>query len=273
MDFSCYDVKKALKDIFDIENMTISTETLKIIQPEMIKDAFRKKAKLYHPDRANIIGMSETLLNEKFKIINNSYQFLLSLTKENLQLNKIIEESVQNPFGKVYNNNFNTFNSRPKKKAEPKAEKPKEKRQEYNFNYNKYKSNTFYYSGIFPKRKLRLSEFLFYSKKIDWHTMIRSIVWQFQVRPRFGEIGVDYNYLDTDEVMYILKNVRLNERFGEACIRLGYLDNFKSNVILGKQKNYNNPIGKFYTSNNILSEASLLLMLETLKEHNAKYRI
>ncbi|HPO50410.1 MAG TPA: DnaJ domain-containing protein [Spirochaetota bacterium] len=264
MDFTYNDLARAFKNIFDIDNLYISNETIKRIEPESIKIAFRKKAKLCHPDMANLTGINENTLNEKFKLINESYKFLLSIINENEKIFDVINK--ENLKSKFQNTSANFNQKNQNKKTYP----PPKKNGDFSCGdkYKRYKTGTFYYSGAIPQRKLRFSEFLFYSGKIDWHTMITSIVRQFQVRPRFGEIGAEFNFFGIDDICYILKNTRIGEKFGEAAIRLNLIDLYKSNVILGKQKNYNYPIGKFFIENGILNEHKLSLALEDLKKHN-----
>ncbi|HOV14105.1 MAG TPA: DnaJ domain-containing protein [Spirochaetota bacterium] len=259
MVFTSKEIYKAVNDIFDSDYNTISNDFIKNIHPESLKSAYRKRVKQFHPDRAKIIGVSESILTEKFKSISNSYQFLLSVVKESEKLQFIQKSNYQNAQNNCY-----------KKKDEYKEPHKKEENLKPKYNYNKYKVKSFYCSTGIPNRKLRLSEFLFYSKLIDWHTMIRSIVWQFQVRPRFGEIAISYNFLTDEHVNFILKNLRMNEKFGEAAMRLGFIDLFKTNVILGKQKFYNNPIGKYFIENGILNQEKLTGILESLRRHNLK---
>ncbi|OHD12594.1 MAG: hypothetical protein A2086_16050 [Spirochaetes bacterium GWD1_27_9] len=264
MDLTIDNIQNALKEIFDAKDYSVST--LKFIQPDMIKDAFRKKAKLFHPDRALIVGISEDILNEKFKKINDCYQFLISVVSDSSKINHLLNLKI----------NIKPTNVQPKKqdfKTNYYTHK-KEEKQNYQY-YKKHQAQQtnyvkIYFSGIFPKRRLRFSEYLYYSKLIDWHTMIRSLVWQYKLRPRIGEIGVDFNFLKKEDITDILKNIKPNEKFGDTAVRMQLLTNFQLNVILGKQKNYNLPIGKFFIEEGIFTINQISKLLIEHKEFNLR---
>ena len=238
------EINKAVNDIFDT-NFKTNDNFLKNMQVDTLKRAFRKRVKQFHPDRARIVGVNESILTEKFKSINESYKLLLSIVKEgetiiqkteNKNENNTTQNHTKDHINKKesyrYANRYNKYNFKSKSSYD-------------RYSYEKYKVKSFYSTSGIPNRRLRLSEYLFYSGLIDWHTMIRSIVWQLQVRPRFGEIARQFNFLSSEKIDIILKNVRAKEKFGDAAMRLGFIDLYKYNVILGRQKLYNNPIGKF----------------------------
>jgi hypothetical protein len=237
----------ALRELFDYKTDDIYPNTINFIQIEMLKDAFRKKAKMYHPDRSTILGKSESELNEKFKNLNNNYQFLLTMLKENIKPANNFEENIY-----------------PHKEKKPVYKKNEESNK-------KTKIDNFFYSGVLPKRKLRFAEYLYYCKIIDWQTMIKALVWQFQSRPRIGEIGISTSYLDKDTIIQILRNSKLNERFGEAALRMGKLTNYQLYVLLGKQKHFGIQIGKFFISAKILTRFQVENYLLENQIYNLKY--
>jgi len=243
MEMNKYNIKSALKDLFDFESIEVIQNPLDVIQLEMIKDAFRKKAKNFHPDRAAVLGINESLLNEKFKRLNDSYQFLISIIKDN---KKIVV-------------NYNT------KKSEGYPDKSQKS------SGSKFERDDFFYEGLIPKRKLRFAEFLYFKKIISWNNLIKSIVFQYQMRPRIGEIGVINNFLTNDEVSEILKNIKLNENFGKVAIRLGKLNDYQLSLILSKQKKLNLPIGKYFIDKKILTMIQLQKYLLEKQEFNLSF--
>lgn len=121
---------------------------------------------------------------------------------------------------------------------------------------------------MMPHRKLRFGEFLFYKQIIAWHTLIQAIVWQHRVRPRIGRIALDLNYLEPRDIVTLLRNRKYREPFCRAAVRLGFLDNYQRIVLLGRQRNYNLPLGKFFLDARILGEEALEHYVHENRIHN-----
>lgn len=127
-----------------------------------------------------------------------------------------------------------------------------------------------YYNGPIPKRQLRFAEFLYYSGIIPWKTIIEALVWQYRQRPRVGEIAVEMSYIDRDTIIKVIKNMRFREKFGETCLRMGFLTQFQLNIIIGNQKKIDKPIGKYFIEQNYLSQNEIIKLLEENRKHNLK---
>ena len=241
MTHSISGIQSAINDLFDVNYGNIS---VRFIQPEMVKDAFRKKAKQCHPDRAITLGIDKSLLTTRFKKINDSYHILLKISENNQLLNQLIENEKRTKikqYHPIYKNN------------------------------NKPEREKIFYEGKIPARKLRFSEFLYYQGFIDWETMIKSLVWQYRNRPRFGEIAIDFNFINQNEIIQVFKNIKMPEKFGDAAVRLGLITIHQHNIILSKQLIYNNPIGKYFIENNVMESNKIYRELVKQRVHNNKF--
>lgn len=127
-----------------------------------------------------------------------------------------------------------------------------------------------YYNGLLPKRRLRFAEYLYYSGIIPWKSIIEALVWQYRQRPRVGEIAVEMRYLDRDAIIKVIKNMKFREKFGETCLRMGFLTQFQLNIIIGNQKKLDKPIGKYFVEQNYLSQNGINRLLEENRKHNLK---
>jgi len=107
---------------------------------------------------------------------------------------------------------------------------------------------------------------------IDWKTMIDAVTWQYRVRPKVGEIGRSYRFLDFMSVNSVLKSSPRGELFGATALKLGVLDPRQLRVMLGKQHQLNYPIGRFFTDHEILSKDEVERLLLLNKRHNRHYR-
>ena len=128
----------------------------------------------------------------------------------------------------------------------------------------------FFFNGTLPKRNLRLGEYLFYRRVISWGTLINAILWQSRARPRLGEIALDLHYLEQRDILEILKKKNLNEPFGEAAVRLGFISAFHRFVLLGQQRRYGLPLGKFFVDLHLLNEADLKRYVQENQLHNIR---
>ncbi len=217
-----------------------SGDTLNYLQPEGIKNAYRKKAKLYHPDTSNLKYQSKNELSLLFNELNNAYKLLLSYVDK-----------------KDYSNNYYFF-----------ILKNNLNNQKYSNNVN----NDFYYSGVIPKRTLRIGEYLYYSKYISWKSLINAIVAQYKSRPKIGDLCMKFNFLDSDEINIIIKNIKTHEKFGETAKRLGLLNDYQIFVAVGFQRKYNMHFGKYFIENNIFTINEFEYFVEQCKNYNKKIK-
>lgn len=217
-----------------------------------IKMEYRKKAMLFHPDRSVLLGENRGLLEEKFKQINHAYGILKSEFKEKSFILRL--KSVVPP---VTSGNQGSGDSEAKRgRAAPVQKAPVPE---------------FFFNGALPKRALRLGEYLFYRRVISWGTLINAIVWQYRNRPRLGAIALQLNYLNPQDIGAILKGRLLNEPFGQAAVRLGFISDYRRFVLLGRQRRYGLPLGKFFLDLQIFHEAELEQYLQENRLHNSLY--
>ena len=102
--------------------------------------------------------------------------------------------------------------------------------------------------------------------------MIDAITWQHRVRPKVGEIGRSYRFLDFDAVSRILRVSPRGELFGSTAMKLGVLDRRQLSVMLGKQYQLNYPIGRYFLEKDILSRPEIDHLLVQHRRHNSRFR-
>jgi len=119
-----------------------------------------------------------------------------------------------------------------------------------------------------PARRLRFAQYLYYAGVIDWATLIAAMRWQQRTRPLLGQIARQMSYLTLDDVCAILKERTLGERFGDAAVRLRRLDQRRLLTILGRQRRFDRPIGRYFTENHIVRPEDLARLLERHAAHN-----
>ncbi len=125
-----------------------------------------------------------------------------------------------------------------------------------------------FHSGSVPRTKLRFAQFLYYSKRIDWETLIKSLSWQFRSRPKLGEIGIGLGYLARTDIAFVLANRKTCEPFGAAMVRFGLVDPYRLSVMLGRQRLMGLPIGRYFVDNGHMIPGEIDAWLEALYRHN-----
>jgi len=240
-----------------------SFDKLQSLSLKDLKSIFHSKAKLFHPDRAKISGKSEEYLQNRFKELNNACSLLNEYIKTRSSKNF-------SDFRKVYNAQRNENNYSNKKDSEFFYSFKNSREDSDNNNQADIDSdkNDFYFTGKTPQRILRLGEFLYYSKRISWKTLIKALIYQYQRRPKLGELCLNLGFINNHEIFYIIKNLNRSEKFGECAVRLNCLSNYQLLVGLGMQKKYNYPIGKFFTDKSIFSDINLNQLVVKQHEHN-----
>lgn len=253
-----------------------------------IKREFRKKALQFHPDRAEYLGKNKGQMEEKFKQINHAYGVLKSALDDDyliLRPQTVFTGTAaarrrrepgpdfsRKQTYRTRNQHQNQNRTWRKKTAKrPGADKTRPDKSKPQDPYQKNRRKHYFFEGSIPKRELRLGEYLFYNRIIAWRTLISAIVWQHRMRPRLGQIAMDLNYMAPQDIMTILKNKKFKEPFGMAAVRLGLLDQYKRFVLLGRQRSFNFPLGRYFLDYNILTETSLEQHIRENRIHNLHY--
>lgn len=223
-------VERALSVLFGEGSRHISTASLGNLDNAILKTAFRQRSMHFHPDRSRQLQISEEVLDSQFKRLHGAYRLLnrLNNNDESLRIDMATQSSV---------------------KTEKTGRHP-------------------YYRGSMPQMPLRFAQYLYYAGIINWDTLIDALIWQTRVRPKIGDIGREYQFLDHENIIDIIKNGGRNELFGDTAIRMGLLNRFKLNVLVGKQHNMNLPIGRYFVEKNVLSRGQVRVLVERVKIHN-----
>ena len=124
---------------------------------------------------------------------------------------------------------------------------------------------------IVPVRRLRLAEYLYYTGRVSWESLIHAIVWQRRGRPRFGEVARRFGSMTKEDLLQVLRSQRRNERTGEAAERLRVLSPEEVRLILCCQRTLQKPIGRYFVEAGQITRAELAQCLSELRMHNARY--
>lgn len=132
-------------------------------------------------------------------------------------------------------------------------------------------SSPLHYHGALPRRRLRLAEFLYYSGRISWQSLISAIVWQRAARPKFGELARELRAITRQELTKILGSMRRHEQTGDTARRLRLLTAEEVAQILRLQRARHKPIGRYFVEKERMPRVELTTILRELFRHNARY--
>lgn len=236
--------------------------TGRVIDPVCLKRAYRRRAREFHPDMAMARGADPEYLAERFRALSDAYLRVLSLLdSSDGPLILVRQRQAEAPRRPVHGS------PRPDARtAQNSGARPMPRRA----TGPAPQAARVFHSGAMPRTKLRFAQFLYYSKRIDWETLIRSLSWQYRFRPKLGEIGAGLGYLSEADIPFALSNRRPCEPFGAALLRLGLVDPFKLTVMLGRQRLLGLPIGRYFVDNGHLPQEEIDAWLEALRLHNLR---
>lgn len=231
---SINDLQGACRVLFGAQ-VALSPGFLDSLQPAMVKHCYRKRALEVHPDRARAAGRNQHDMTELFKDVQTAYRLLAG---------------------------YVATRGRPRpqpamRKAAAPQPTPAPSRLDH------------LWPGTIPRRRLRLGEYLYCSRRISWMGLIKAIVWQNRQRPQFGQMATRLGHLTTDLVNRALGDRRPGEKIGDAALRLDLLTLLQRDSILRAQACNQRRLGQYFVEMGVLQPAELSEILQRLRRHNA----
>jgi len=213
------------------------------LRPAELKAQYRRRALESHPDRAHVVGQSAEELGELFKSVTGAYDTLRRHLGEQTKAVANAPPRRAGPRARA---------------AAPKSAPPRAGRE----------------SGHrpLPDMELRFAQYLYYSGRISWQTMIQAVCWQRRQRPVFGELARTRGYVSTADLERVMRERRAGERVGEAAVRVGLLRPQQCRLVLEAQRAQEPKIGAFFVGQQGLCPRDLEAALAEQREHNAACR-
>jgi len=302
-------------------SVRLSSPEIRTLTRADLKRAYFRKAKETHPDRAASIGIASSILEERFRLLQNAYDLLQenwdsvldgsavrqAESEARFRRNTEAKESPRPRAGQQHtaqqtqqrnqqqaqaetahdrtdkarnsqqrSRQDGTRQSTAHGKARSGAERTGSRTRTDKTDARKTGSaqagaaqkSAIPQARMLPPIRLRLGEYLYYTGRIDWAAFFAAISWQFRNRPTIGSLAVQLGLLDQSAILSIIRRRRQGELFGEAAVRLGYLETWDIMILCGRQKLLNCPIGKYFIEEGILSEKEIAESLDGLSRHN-----
>ena len=246
-------VQKALRLLFSTESPLVTLDRIQDLDSTILRAAYRHRAMHFHPDRASALGVDSSQLEELFKRLLGAYRMLDGVVSRDIAIDYPKSEWVQpHP----------TRSSSPRHRTQsPQSRRPYAK--------SHAPAGKGYHRGPMPKKPLRFAQFLYYAGLIDWKTMIDAITWQMNVRPKIGEIGRAYQFFNYSEITDVIREREIGELFGNVALRMGKVTRLQLQAMIGKQKNLNLPIGRYFLEEELFNRPELETLLRKNRVFNA----
>lgn len=239
------EVFRACRTLFGPE-LQLNNDFLSYLQPDGVRSAYRKKAKVVHPDKFSVAATEVKARQQSlFQDLNHAHQTVLNYLKQR----QIFTRS--NPY-----RSRQSYRTQQAQRHDP--PKSNTKKQPHN--------------GSLPARPLQFGTFLYYQGAIPFKTLINAITWQRRQRPSLGAIAERWGWLNNEQIKAIIFHRSGSKRFGEKAEKLGMLNASQVRTLLYHQRTRQQQLGRYFIDNNIFDEATLNLYLQQLAEHNCKHR-
>lgn len=239
------------------QELQCSREFLDYLQIGGVKSAFRRRAMETHPDRLPLGGRNDAGGDASgFHLVCQAYENLLGFLRDK-------EQTPPTPHGDNRRGAHDSPGfSGPWPRIRP-IVLPEEVRGRRGF------ANTeCYHQGELPERVLLFGHFLYYAGLANWRTIARVLAWQRGERPRLGEIGLRYGWLDRQDIALVLQRRRPFAPFGETARALGLLDQRQIRLLLARQQQLQKKFGTILVEKNLLKDYELQELLQRFQEHN-----
>ncbi len=235
------EVFRACRTLFGPEP-NLNQEFLAYLQPAGVRSAYRRKAKVIHPDRFAVSSSSiQARQHRLFQDLNQAHQTVQTYLKQRRSM----------PQASTARAHSAARSAPPRQHQEPPQWRPQK--------------------TLLPARPLQFGLFLYYLKLVPFNALIAAIVWQRQQRPMIGEIARRWGWLNDREIRTILQNRRGIARFGERAEQLGILSSRQVRTLLYFQRSKQQQLGRYFVEEGFFDEATLQDLLQQLAEHNRTY--
>ncbi len=235
------EVFRACRTLFGPE-LQLNRDFLFYLQPAGVRSAYRRKAKITHPDRFAIAAVTTRTKQQRlFQDLNQAHQTVLTYLKQRKSF----------PSGHFSRNYPASAQTKHRRQGPPDRQQRR---------------------GPLPARPMQFGLFLYYQGMIPFSAMISAISWQRRQRPALGEIARRWGWLDENNIHDIISHRGGTHKFGERAEQLGLLDQLQVRTLLFYQRSQQKQMGRYFVERGLLNEATLNQLLLQLAEHNQNFR-
>jgi len=234
----------------------VSPEFLLALKPNVLKTAFRKKAKETHPDLFTAHDPRvQKRQAELFRVVNEAYDIMRSYCEKRDRAGLRIHGRVR------------TSPPRPKQAAQT-----QERRRKASATKSfRVVEEGWLYSGVMPERRHEIGRYLYYRGRIPYHVLLKALTWQQRQRPAIGIIAKRWGWLTDNKISTILGHRGAPHLFGQRALQLGLLSSYQARILLAYQRTLQKKLGQYFVQRGYLSAEEMEQMVHDLNAHNARF--
>ena len=233
-----------------------SPEFLLSLKPNVLKTAFRKKAKETHPD---LFTAGDPLVQrrqaELFRVVNEAYDIMRKYCE------------LRDRSGVRIHGRGRVQVTRPAGKAAPRGRT----RADDATKSFRVTEEGWLYAGIIPERRHEIGRYLYYRGRIPYHVLLKALSWQMRQRPAIGIIAKRWGWLNDGHITAILGLRGAPQLFGQRALQLGFLSSYQARLLLAYQRTLQKKLGQYFVDHGYLSREEMEQLAADLNAHNARF--
>jgi len=240
-------VLNACRTLFGAE-AAVSSEFLLSLKPNVIKTAFRKKAKETHPDLFTFHDPRvQKRQSELFRVVNEAYDIMRSYCE------------CRDHAGVRNRARVRTAPTRSPHRAGSATK------------YFRVAEAGWLYRGVVPEHRHEIGRYLYYRGNIPYHVLLKALAWQMRQRPALGIIAKRWGWLDDNHIHRILGFRGMPRLFGQRALHLGLLSSYQARILLAYQRTLQKRLGQYFVDRGYLLRDEMEQLAADLNQHNARF--
>lgn len=226
----------------------VSPEFLISLKPNVIKTAFRKKAKETHPDLFTAHDPRvQKRQSELFRVVNDAYDIMRSYCERRDRAG---------------------VRTRARVRTEPTRTPHRAGSATESF---RVAEEGWLYRGVVPERRHEIGRYLYYRGCISYHILLKAVAWQMRQRPAMGVIAKRWGWLDDRRISRILGFRGMPRLFGQRALHLGLLSSYQARILLAYQRTLQKKLGQYFVDRGDLLRDEMEQLAADLNKHNARF--
>ena len=240
-------VLNACRTLFGAE-AAVSSEFLLSLKPNVIKTAFRKKAKETHPDLFTFHDPRvQKRQSELFRVVNEAYDIMRSYCE------------CRDHAGVRNRARVRTAPTRSPHRAGSATK------------YFRVAEAGWLYRGVVPEHRHEIGRYLYYRGNIPYPVLLKALAWQMRQRPALGIIAKRWGWLDDNHIHRILGFRGMPRLFGQRALHLGLLSSYQARILLAYQRTLQKRLGQYFVDRGYLLRDEMEQLAADLNQHNARF--
>ncbi len=238
-------VLNACRTLFGAD-AALSNEFLLSLKPNVIKTAFRKKAKETHPDLFTAHDpLVQKRQSELFRVVNGAYDIMRS-----------------------YCERRDRAGVRTRVRTAPTRSPHRAGSATKSF---RVAEGGWLYRGVVPEHRHEIGRYLYYRGCIPYHVLLKALAWQMRQRPALGVIAKRWGWLDDRRISRILGFRGMPLLFGQRALHLGLLSSCQARTLLAYQRTLQKKLGQYFVDCGYLLRDEMEQLVADLNNHNARF--